>query len=221
MSTVFSDASPITWTIADVHARLPGFPDDRILIYPTPGTATEQDLLEAEARTGRICELIDGTLVQKTMATYESMLALALGYFIQRYLDTNDIGTLTGEGGLLKVLPAQIRAPDVSFIRWERLPGRDSPKPAVYAIAPDLAAEILSENNTKAEMDRKLKEYFKAGVRLVWYIEPATRTARAYLSLDDWTEIGPGDALSGGDVLPGFRLPLSELFARVDGPKGK
>ena len=144
MSTVFSDASPITWTIADVHARLPGFPDDRILIYPTPGTATEQDLLEAEARTGRICELIDGTLVQKTMATYESMLALALGYFIQRYLDTNDIGTLTGEGGLLKVLPAQIRAPDVSFIRWERLPGRDSPKPAVYAIAPDLAAEILS-----------------------------------------------------------------------------
>lgn len=221
MSTVFSDASPITWTIADVHARLPGFPDDRILIYPTPGTATEQDLLEAEARTGRICELIDGTLVQKTMATYESMLAFALGYFIQRYLDTNDIGTLTGPDGLLKILPAQIRPPDVSFIRWERLPGRDSPKPAVYAIAPDLATEILSENNTKAEMDRKLKEYFKAGVRLAWYIEPATRTARAYLSPDDWTEIGPGDALSGGDVLPGFRLPLSELFARVDGPRGK
>jgi hypothetical protein len=66
MSAVIPDASPGMWTIADVHARLPGYPDDRIRIKPLPGTATEQDVLEAEARTGRICELIDGTLVEKT-----------------------------------------------------------------------------------------------------------------------------------------------------------
>jgi Uma2 family endonuclease len=221
MSTVVPDAPPTEWTIADVRARLPGFPADRIRIYPTPGTATEKDVLEAEARSDRICELIDGTLVEKIMATYESMLAIALGYFLQRYLDTNNLGALAGGDGLLKILPGQIRAPDVSFIRWERLPSRQSPKPPIYAVAPDLAAEILSKGNTAREMKRKLRDYFRAGVRLVWYIEPKTRTARAYTAPKEWTEIGPDDSLSGGEVLPGFKLPLAELFARVERPRDK
>ena len=105
-----SDAPPTQWTIADVHAHLPGFPDDRVLTYPSPGTATEEDLLAAESRTGYICELIDGTLVRKTMATKESMLALELGYFLRCYLEENDIGALTGEGGSLRILPGQVRA---------------------------------------------------------------------------------------------------------------
>ncbi len=221
MSTVLPDAPPTDWTIADVRAHLPGFPADRIRIYPTPGTATEEDVLKAEARSGRICELIDGTLVEKTMATYESMLAIALGYFLQRYLDTSNLGALAGGDGLLMILPGQVRAPDVSFIRWERLPGRHSSKakPAIYAVAPDLAVEILSKGNTAREMKRKLRDYFQAGVRLVWYIEPKSRTARAYTAVREWTEIGPNDSLSGGDVLPGFELPLADLFARVDGPR--
>jgi Uma2 family endonuclease len=220
MSTVVPDAPRTNWTIADVRAHLPGFPADRIRIYPTPGTATEQDVLKAEARSGRICELIDRTLVEKTMATYESMLAAALLHFLQCYLDTHNLGAVAGEAGLLQILPGQIRAPDVSFIRWERLPGRHSSKakPPIYAIAPDLAAEILSKGNTAREMKRKLRDYFKAGVRLVWYIEPKTRTARAYTALLKWRDIGSNDSLSGGDVLPGFELPLADLFARVDGP---
>ena len=218
MSTVLPDAPPTEWTIADVHAWLPGFPADRIRVYPTPGTATEQDVLDAEARTGRICELIDGTLVEKPMATQESMLALVLAHRILNYLDANDLGMLAGEAGFLKILPGQVRAPDVSFIRWERLPGRDAPKPAIYAIAPDLAVEILSEGNTEAEMDRKLREYFQAGVRLVWCIQPRIRTARAYTAADEWMEIQAGDSLSGGEVLPGFELPLAQLFARVERP---
>ena len=219
MSTVLPDAPPTTWTIADVHAHLPGFPDDRILTCPPPGTATEEDLLEAESRTGYICELIDGTLVKKVMATYESILALALVHFLHCYLDKNNIGTLGGEAGLLKILAKQIRAPDVSFIRWERLPARGAAKPAIYALAPDLAVEILSESNTQAEMDRKLKDYFKAGVRLVWYIDPETRMRQAYTAPAKWTDIGADGSLSGGEVLPGFELALAELFARVEGPK--
>ena len=109
MSTVVPDAPPTEWTIADVRARLPGFPAWRIHTYPAPGTATEKDLLKAEARGGRICELIDGTLVEKVMASFESMLALALGYFIHRYLDTNNIGSVMGEAGFLKILPRQVR----------------------------------------------------------------------------------------------------------------
>jgi len=218
-STNLSNAPPTVWTIADVQARLPGFPADRIRVYPTPGTATEEDVLEAEAKSNRICELIDGTLVEKAMATYESTLALVLAHFLLGYLDANNLGTLAGEAGLLKILPGQIRAPDVSFIRWERLPDRRSPKPSIYDVAPDLAVEILSKGNTTEEMSRKLRDYFQAGVRLVWYIEPETRTARAYTAEHEWTEIGSDGSLRGGEVLPGFELPLAQLFARVDRPR--
>ena len=84
------------------------------------------------------------------------------------------ISAVLAQDGFLKILPGQIRGADVSFIRWERFPGGESPKRPSISVAPDLAVEILSEGNTVAEMDRKLREYFKAGVRLVWYIEPKT-----------------------------------------------
>lgn len=106
---VVSDSPPTQWTIADVHAHLPGFPDERILTYPPPGTATEEDLLQAESRTGYVCELIDGTLVRKTMATTESMLAALLIHFLHNYLEENNIGSLTGGDGLLRILSRQVR----------------------------------------------------------------------------------------------------------------
>ncbi len=216
---VSPDFPPTAWTVADVMSRLAGFPADRIRVYPCPGTATEEDVLEALARSDRICELIDGTLVEKTMATYESMLALELAYFIRCYLATHKLGVLAGGDGLLRILPGQIRAPDVSFIRWERLPAPGSPKPSIYAVAPDLAVQVLSQGNTAEEMERKLREYFQAGVGLVWIIEPKTRTARGYTAPGEWTEIGPGGSLLGGEVLPGFELPLAQLFAQVEGPR--
>jgi len=215
VSTVSPNTPPTAWTIADVQARLPGFPASRIRTYPPPGMATEQDILEAESCSNRICELVDGTLVEKVMASLESMLAAALIYSLHRYLDFRKLGTVLAPDGLLKILPGQIRAPDVSFIRWERFPGGKLPEAAIYAVAPDLAVEILSEGNTAEEMDRKLREYFAAGVRLVWYIEPTTRTARAYTAVDHCVEIGREGSLSGADVLPGFELPIAELFARV------
>jgi Uma2 family endonuclease len=218
MSTILPDAPPTEWTMADVQARLAGIPLNRIRTYPSPGTATEADVLDAEVRSNRICELIDGTLVEKTVASYESALALAMGYFLHRFLETQNLGMVLGPDGLLKILPEQIRAPDVSLIRWERFSGRPSRKPPIYALAPNLAIEILSAGNTAEEMERKLHDYFAAGVQLVWYIDPQTRTARAYTAVDRWSEIGPGDSLTGGDVLPGFELSLAQLFARVEGP---
>ena len=86
---------------------------------------------------------------------------------------------------------------------------------------PNLAVEILSKGNTKREMARKLREYFQAGVRLVWYIEPKTRSAQDCTSAQEWTEIGPDGSLLGGEVLPGFELPLAQLFARVEGRRKK
>ncbi len=147
------------------------------------------------------------------------MLATQLAYLIRCYLEQNDFGALIGGAGLLEILPRQVRAPDVSFIRWERLPKPGAPKPPIYAAVPDLAVEILSKSNTKVEMDRKLQDYFKAGVRLVWYIDPDARTAKAYSAPAKWTDIGSDGSLSGGEVLPGFELSLAKLFARVEGPQ--
>ena len=219
MTTVLPDAPPTEWTLADVRARLAGFPASRIRTYPRPARRPKKDVLEAEARTNRICELIDGTLVEKVMASLESMLALELAYFIRCFLAAHDLGLLAGGDGFLKILPGQIRAPDVSFIRWERFPGHKLPKATIFAVAPDLAVEILSKGNTAREMARKLREYFQAGVRLVWYIEPKSRTAGPTPPNMSGPEIGPNDSLLGGEVLPGFELPLAQLFARVEGPR--
>jgi Uma2 family endonuclease len=220
MSIVLPDAPPTEWTVADVQARLIGVSPGRIRTYPAPGTATEADLLQAEARGHRICELVNGILVEKPMASYESALAGAVIYFFHRYLETRNLGIVLGEAGFLRLRPGLVRAPDVSFIRWERFPGRQRPKAAIFPVAPDLAVEILSESNTEEEMEDKLRDYFSAGSQLVWYIDPRTRTALAYTAEDQWTEIGLGGSLVGGDLLPGFELPLEQLFARVEGPHG-
>jgi Uma2 family endonuclease len=80
-----------------------------------------------------------------------------------------------------------------------------------------MAVEVLSEGNTVGEMRRKLRDYFQAGVRLVWYIDPATRTAEVYTAPEQRHVVTEQGILDGGDVLPGFRLPLGELFSRAEG----
>jgi Uma2 family endonuclease len=80
-----------------------------------------------------------------------------------------------------------------------------------------LAVEILSETNTEGEMRRKLQDYFAAGTRLVWYIDPRRRTAVTYTSVEHSAELDENGVLSGGDVLPGFESPLRELFAEING----
>ena len=211
-----SSAYPMEWTAADWQSGLGGIPLERIRMYPRPGMATEKDVLEIHARTGRLCELIDGVLVEKPMGFYESQLAAALIVVLGGYLRVHRIGTVAGADGMLKILPTQVRIPDVSFIRWERLPAESGPIPAV---APDLAVEVLSESNTEREMTQKLHDYFAGGARLVWYIDPHTRSARAYTSPEQCVLVDHEGSLVGGDVLPGFALRLKDLFAEAERPK--
>ena len=103
--------------------------------------------------------------------------------------------------------------PDVAFASWDRFPGRKRPKVAIPDLAPDLVVEVLSKGNTRAEMRRKLGEYFAAGVRLVWLVHPRKRTVRVYTSVEHSVLLKEGQSLDGGDVLPGFALALEELFA--------
>src|SRR4029077_9574158 len=83
-------APPDINTLADMRPRLGGIPLERIWFHPAPGTATEKDVIQAEARENRLCELVDGTLVEKAMGFEESRIAIELAYLVKSYLDRND-----------------------------------------------------------------------------------------------------------------------------------
>ena len=215
MATTLAPTIPLDWTAADLHEHLGGIPLERIRLHPPPGTATEADVIEAERRTGRICELIDGVLVEKTMGWHESRLAVLLAHLLESFLEKHDLGIVTGADGPVRILPRQVRIPDVCFIGWEKFPNRELPREPIPPLVPDLAVEVLSPGNTEAEMQRKLRDYFTAGVRLVWYIDPRRQSARVYAAVDRLTEVHEDQSLTGGDVLPGFELSLRDLFARA------
>jgi Uma2 family endonuclease len=201
---------------AELVQRLGNIPLARICFTPPPGTATERDLLAALRRSDRLYELVDGTLVEKTMGLSESMIAGVVLRKVGNFAEANDLGIPAGADGTVQLLKGLVRVPDVSFFCWDKLPGRVLPSEPIPDLAPDLAVEVLSENNTPEEMERKLREYFLAGVRLVWMIDPRQRSADIYIVPDaPAATLDESQALDGGDVLPGFTLPLAELFARL------
>jgi Uma2 family endonuclease len=203
-------------TFADLLDRLGHVPAWRIRLQPPPGTATERDVLEIHARTKRLYELIDGALVEKAMGFRESALAGLLIEVIRQYLRQHRLGTVAGESGMMRLVTGRVRIPDVSFVSWDKLPGRRLPEEPIPDLSPDLAVEVLSESNTAEEMAIKRREYFASGTRLVWQIDPATRTAEVFTGPDQSVTLDQSQSLDGGDVLPGFALSLRELFAELD-----
>lgn len=206
--------------IAELLHDLGDIPADRVRLDPPPGTATKRDLLRIHERE-HLCELIDGTLVEKAMGAPESYIAVELAFALRVYLSQHDLGYLYGADGLIQMRPRRVRVPDVSFTSWLKRPDRTVPSNPISDLAPDLAVEVLSPSNTRREMERKLEDYFTKGVRLVWIIDPDTRTAEAYTGPDEMESIGEAGSLDGRDVLPGFSLPLAKLFERLEKPKAK
>ncbi|MGP0064504.1 MAG: Uma2 family endonuclease [Isosphaeraceae bacterium] len=200
-------------TIGDLLKRLGDIPAERVRLHPTPGTATEKDVIEILDRENRPCELVEGTLVEKPMGFEESETAVTIIILLGSFVRRRKLGIVTGPDGTIKLSTGLVRIPDVSFFSWDRVPNRKRPRQPIPELAPDLAIEVLSKSNTKAEMNRKLGEYFAAGVRLVWVVDPRKRTARVYTAVDQSVLMKEGQSLDGGDVLPGFVLPLNELFA--------
>ena len=212
---------PAAWTLADLLEHLGSISPQRIRLRPAPGTATERHVLAIERREDRLYELMEGVLVEKIMGYEESSLACELIYYLKAFLQEHDLGNVAGADGALRLMPGLVRIPDVSFISWDRLPEQRMPTKRLPDLTPDLAVEILSEGNTAGEMDRKMRDYFFAGTRLVWYIDPQRRTVRVYTSPDQCIELSERQTLDGGAVLPNFSLPLAQLFARLPHPKGR
>jgi Uma2 family endonuclease len=213
----FAPLQPVgpTDTLADLVARLGDVPLTRIRMLSPARPATEDDLVLLSEKYNIHCELVDGVLVEKPVGYYESRIAFVLAYFLEQYFEQHPIGIAAGPDGPVRTTAGQVRMPDISVVLNERLTLEMLRSQKVLRLAPDLAIEVLSESNTRKEMARKLREYFEAGVKLVWYIDPEHETAQAFSAVEQFETIAGDQELVGGAVLPGFAVKLSEVFARA------
>jgi Uma2 family endonuclease len=221
MKRVVKNNVPRTWYLTDFLKHLGNISPDRIRMYPWPGTAVEADVTAIQEHEDRLCELIDGVLVEKVMGYQEGFLAALLIRLLGNFAEEHDRGVVNGADATMRLMPGLVRIPDVSFVPWSKFPRRLIPKTPIPDLVPDLAVEVLSAGNTPEEMERKLKDYFFSGVKLVWYVDPAKRCVVVYTSPESCVVLDESQTLDGGEVLPGFTLPLEKLFARVprDEPK--
>lgn len=229
MSTVLSPPRKIP-TLADITRNLGDLsvhdlakllhdlgdiPPERVWLKPTPGTATEKDVIEADAKYNRLCELVDGTLVEKPLGFREGREALVLGTFFEIYADEYDFGIVCGADAMVRLMPDLVRIPDVSLVFWERLPGRELPSEPIPDLVPNVAIEILSDSNTSKEMKRKLREYFEAGVQQVWFVDGKSRTFEIFTSPTKSQVFSGKQIIKTGDLLPGLKLSVEAFFNRV------
>jgi Uma2 family endonuclease len=198
---------------AEWLAALGDVPLDRIIFDPWPGTATEADLLRLVEREDRPCELVDGTLVEKTVGYWEGIIAINVARILANHADTLDLGAVSGADSTMRMKSGRVRLPDVAFVSKARLPKTPDPIPS---LGPDLAVEVLSEGNTAREMELKLQEYFQSGTRLAWWIDPRTRSVAVYSHPGQPAAVFDEYAhLDGADVLPGLRFAVADLFRNV------
>lgn len=158
-------------------------------------------------------ELVRGRLVREPRPGVQHGLLMArLGARLQRHVEENRLGVVSMDFGVvLPTEPPTVRGPDIGFIAADRLPP-DGPPTGFLRVAPDLAVEIVSPSNSASEIQEKVLEYLDAGTRLVWLVDPKTRTTVVYRSRSEIALLSEEDELEGGDVLPSFRLPVSEIF---------
>jgi Uma2 family endonuclease len=211
-----SDAGFPIWTASEVIARFGDIPIARLRTSPPPGEATEADVIELHDRHDRLFELIDGTLVEKAMGWRESYLAAWIATILNNFVLPRKLGLVLGSDGMFRLERDKIRIPDVAYISKQRFAGRTLKPGAFWELGCDLAVEVISPSNTQREMERKLRDYFAAGVTAVWLVYPKTREVAVYSSATEFVTLGGDAALEGGAVLPGFSVPVSQIFAELD-----
>jgi Uma2 family endonuclease len=215
MASVSDGNFPI-WTASEVIAHFGDIPIVRVRTSPEPGKATEADVIELHERHDRLCELIDGTLVEKTMGWREAELAIIIASLLRNFVSGNRSGKVFGPDGMFRLEPGRIRIPDVAYISKERFAGRSVKPTAFWELGCDLAVEVISPSNTVREMRRKLDDYFSAGVRMVWYVYLEPREIVVYTSPQSSVTMRDDDVLDGGTVLPGFSVTVSDVYAELD-----
>ncbi len=160
-------------------------------------------------------ELVDGGLVERTMSLWSSYIAGVIYSLVHGFCQARGLGWVLPEGTSYCCFPGrpnQVRRSDVSFIRLDRLSPVQALAEGHVPLAPDLAVEVISPNDLYEEVDTKVEEWLEAGVRLVWVVNPRTRTVRIRRPGGEDAVVHEDGELTGGDVLPDFRCAVRQFF---------
>lgn len=133
--------------------------------------------------------------------------------YCELFVRQHNLGRVTAAetGFVLARDPDTVRAPDAAFVTSERVTQQQR-REGFFEGAPELAVEVVSPGDTAEEVQQKVQEYLQTGMRLVWIVYPRTRTIQAYHSLQNVHVFTVTEALDGGDVLPGFTVPVKDVF---------
>lgn len=178
-------------------------------------TLLSADDLLALPDDGMRHELVCGELRTMTPSGYRhGRVTARLARLVDTHAAAQQLGdTLGAETGFrLASDPDTVRAPDVAFVSRERI-AQVAPSRGFGIGAPDLVAEVVSPGDAYEEVEEKVLDWLRAGTRLVWVVNPRARTVRVHEPHGRITLLGETDALTGGEVLPGFRCQVAELFS--------
>lgn len=171
---------------------------------------TEDELLRLP-KDGRKWELVDGRLTEvPTNWRHDEIGGIIVALLMAHSRGKGSV--TTGQAGF-RMTDSNLRAPDVTFTRRERVPG-GGPAPETFGdAAPDLCVEIISPLEERTDMARKVHEYFRSGARLVWHVFPDTQQVMVFTSPTDIRTLNEDDLLEAGDILPGFSYRVADLFS--------
>ncbi|HSF33712.1 MAG TPA: Uma2 family endonuclease [Candidatus Tectomicrobia bacterium] len=178
---------------------------------PTLATADELFMLPDD---GFRYELVRGEIRRTPPAGSEhGAVAVNIAVVIALFVKAHSLGVVFGAETGFKIAsdPDTVRAPDLAFIRRERIPEAGLPR-GFWPGAPDIAVEVISSGDTYTEVEEKVNDWLDAGTRMVLVLNPRTRTVTVYTSHSGVARLTEADILDGGEVLPGFTCRVAELF---------
>lgn len=203
-------------TLQERLLDLGNIPLSRIVMIPPPGQATKNDWLAIRESSKRLCELVDGTLVEKPMGWLESLLGAVLVRWLGNYVTEKNLGVVTGADGFTELYSDTVRGPDIAYVSWNRIPSGQLPTSPLPRLVPNFVIEILSKGNTYGEMSRKRREYFHAGVELMWMVDHRNRTITVYRTSQRFEVVREGQMIDGAPVLPDWTFNTADLFVVLD-----
>jgi Uma2 family endonuclease len=159
-------------------------------------------------------ELWEGVLREVSPSSVgPGIIGMRIGSAILVHVDTHRLGYVTNAdaGFILNRDPYTVVAPDVGFIRGNRMPSGVYER-GFFPGGPDLAVEVISPTDERADIDRKQDLYARAGVPLVWWVDPERRTVTVHRPGQDPEILDESATLDGGDILPGFQIEISHIF---------
>jgi Uma2 family endonuclease len=180
----------------------------------TTHTLTTADELLVMPDDGFRYELIRGEIRRMPPAGSEhGAVVVNIAVVVAQFVKAHGLGVVFGAETGFKIAsePDTVRAPDLAFVRRERIPEGGIPR-GFWPGAPDLAVEVVSPGDTYTEVEEKVHDWLNAGTRMVLVLNPRTRTVTIYLSHTDVVRLTEADTLDGGEVLPGFSCRVAELF---------